>query len=424
MNNGIDWKVIEEIKNYVKENWLLCVHRAGENEAVLPMPYPFSSPSHEGQFSNFFYWDTYFINNGLLRDGFSEQAKNNILNICFLIDRFGFMPNVAVTGGSSRSQLPLFIQMVDEYYEATGNFELLEYCFPRMVKEYDFWMKNRSLENGLNCFGDNCEDEESYRVFYELVYFPRVCIKNPERKKLEDNEIVYAGSQALGEAESGWDFTPRFEGEIKSCAAVDLNSLMYANELKLQKFCELLGIEGDYAKRAEQRKKIFMKCCFDGTYFRDHNVRTKKFVPLVTAASFFPYAFGIASDKHGIIAMLEKLEFEYGISTTEKNESEELYQWNYPNLWPPLQFFAVKAMLAVGMEEDAKRCAEKYITDVAAEFIRTGYIWEKYEVLHGRKAEMNEYRDESMMGWSAATFTYFYDCLKKEKNSAPNGEEK
>lgn len=411
-------QTVREIRKYISENWLLCVHRANESPGTFDMPFPFSSPSHEGQFSRFFYWDTYFINNGLIRDGFLEQAKNNLNNIVYLIDKFGYVPNIAIEGGESRSQLPVFSLMCDEYYRVTEDKEFLEECFPRMEREYFFWMKNRVLPSGLNRFGNCCDNPEGFRVFYQLAYCPRVYRREPTEAEMADEKVCRAGSQALSEAESGWDFTPRFSADVENCAAIDLNSLLYANELILDRFAKLLGERRDYAERAEVRKKKIIRYCYDGRIFRDYNERTGNRTELVTAASFFPYAFGISGDVRSLRFVLEKLEYAHGISTVEKSENQGTYQWNYPNLWPPLQFFAVRAMLAIGDDGDARRVMEKYVCDVSEEYRRTGFIWEKYEVLQGRKAELNEYREESMMGWSAATFSYFIDELRKYAEGA------
>ncbi len=409
----IDTQTLCEIRKYISENWLLCVHQTQESPGTFDMPFPFSSPSHEGQFSQFFYWDTYFINNGLIRDGFTEQAKNNLYNIFYLIDKFGYVPNIAVEGGESRSQLPLFTLMCDEYYRVTKDIGFLKECFPRMEREYDFWMRNRILSSGLNHFGNCCDNPEGFRLFYQTVYCPRVYRREPTEAEMADGKACRAGSQALSEAESGWDFTPRFSADVENCAAIDLNSLMYVNELILDCFAVLLGEKRDYAERAADRREKIYRYCYDGKIFRDYNEREKSCAKLVTAASFFPYAFGLSGDVSSLRLVLEKLEYGYGISAVEKSDTEGTYQWNYPNLWPPLQFFAVKAMLTIGDNEDARRVMSKYVYDVSEEYRRTGYIWEKYEVLQGRKAEVNEYREESMMGWSAAAFSYFADELEK-----------
>ena len=44
-----------------------------------------------------------------------------------------------------RSQPPLFIPMMYDYYRATGNLSFIREHLSVMETEYDFWMTNRSI---------------------------------------------------------------------------------------------------------------------------------------------------------------------------------------------------------------------------------------------------------------------------------------
>jgi len=46
---------------------------------------------------------------------------------------------------SGRSQPPLLTQMVELYYNATKDSNLLESVLPMLVTEYQFWMTNRTV---------------------------------------------------------------------------------------------------------------------------------------------------------------------------------------------------------------------------------------------------------------------------------------
>lgn len=50
-------------------------------------------PCADGIFNELYYWDTYFTNKALFAIGQLEQAENNVRNILYLIERFGYMPN-------------------------------------------------------------------------------------------------------------------------------------------------------------------------------------------------------------------------------------------------------------------------------------------------------------------------------------------
>ena len=62
---------------------------------MVALPKPFSTPSIELLFEDFYYWDTYFINLGLLTDGFVEQAKNNLDNIAYFIRHMGYIDGIS-----------------------------------------------------------------------------------------------------------------------------------------------------------------------------------------------------------------------------------------------------------------------------------------------------------------------------------------
>ena len=97
---------------------------------------------------HFFYWDTYFTNLGLFEIGMYDQAENNLCNIASLIERLGFMPNADVL--TDRSQPPLFVRGVYDYWRRTGDRSCIARFLPAMLREYEFWMTERMTPCGLN----------------------------------------------------------------------------------------------------------------------------------------------------------------------------------------------------------------------------------------------------------------------------------
>ena len=111
---------MEEASAYIARNWSSTVRYATEDQGTLiGLPRPYSTPSISGVFQELYYWDTYFINVGLLASGQTEQAANNIENMFYLIDRFGWMTNGNRTFYLCRSQPPFLSQMVRELFEHT-----------------------------------------------------------------------------------------------------------------------------------------------------------------------------------------------------------------------------------------------------------------------------------------------------------------
>ena len=57
------------------------------------VPKPYVSPSMDGMYTDLYYWDVYFINLGLMIDGYDKQVENNLDNMAYFIDTLGYMPN-------------------------------------------------------------------------------------------------------------------------------------------------------------------------------------------------------------------------------------------------------------------------------------------------------------------------------------------
>ncbi|KAK9759682.1 hypothetical protein K7432_017059, partial [Basidiobolus ranarum] len=216
--------------------------------SLLDIKRPFVIPG--GRFREIYYWDTYFVVEGLLLSELPGTAKNMIENFLDLIDKYGFMPNGARIYYLNRSQPPLLTQMVKIYYEKTGDIELLRRALPTLDKEYDFWINNHTIDidhgkkyqlshyNSLN----EHPRPESYIEDYNTVEKSGL---NAQQKK-----DLYADI-ATG-AESGWDYSSRwlkvYPGRNESGPEIlrslntrkivpaDLNAILYMNEKILGDF--------------------------------------------------------------------------------------------------------------------------------------------------------------------------------------------
>ena len=90
------------VKEYIEKNLRKTVRVKGGLEGALDLPYRYTSPCAEGLFDDLYYWDTYCINIALLEEGLDELALNNILDFCYLIEKYGFIPNSANSGMLNR----------------------------------------------------------------------------------------------------------------------------------------------------------------------------------------------------------------------------------------------------------------------------------------------------------------------------------
>ena len=69
-----------------------------------------------------------------------------IIFLVFCFARFGFVPNGARVYYTRRSQPPFLIPMFEKYYDATHDLDFLRKSIDRLEEEYDFWMKNRTVD--------------------------------------------------------------------------------------------------------------------------------------------------------------------------------------------------------------------------------------------------------------------------------------
>lgn len=93
--------------------------------SALWMPNGFITPGGRGV-GELYYWDTYWIVNGLLLCDMRLTARGIIENILSLVDKFGFVPNGSRVYYLNRSQPPMLIPTVLSYYKATYDFNFVE----------------------------------------------------------------------------------------------------------------------------------------------------------------------------------------------------------------------------------------------------------------------------------------------------------
>lgn len=188
-------------------------------------------------------------------------------------------------------------------------------------------------------------------------------------------------------------------------------------EIKLSQMLDLIQDKENkkYLKLAEDRKAVINKYLYsekDHAYL-DYNYVDKKFSLLTSAASLYPYTFGISSDSKDATNVLKKLEFEFGLSTAEKKNNQGIYQWDYPYMWAPLVYFAYVAFMNLHEVRIAQRLALKYISTVDKVFVETRALWEKYNVLDGGVAISKEYKTPKMLGWTAGVYRYLKEDMKQ-----------
>lgn len=398
---------------YIDQHWEETFRISREetpNEIALPRPH--TVPSTDPSMWLFFYWDTYFTNLGLIRQGRIEQARNNAENVLHLIERIGLVPNISVRIALSRSQVPVAAVLFDELHRLAPDRAWLERIYAAITKEYGFWMALRSSPTGLAANNTHA-DPITLAGFYEVIKhrlrdIPAEPVARMQylRHKMAECEV--------------WDFNPRFDQRCADFNAIDTNGILYQVENIAAGWAMELGLAEDVARwsqRAAQRKNLINRHLWNeerGFYF-DYDWTKQQQGTVVSAAPYFALWAGACSEDQAaaLARNLPLVEREFGLITCAEgsNTSLNTYQWDAPNGWPPLQCAAIMGLQRYGYHDEAKRLAEKYVMICARNLATSGQLWEKYNVLSGGIDVADEYKMPPMMGWTAGVFIYACEVL-------------
>ena len=369
------------------------------------LPYPYTVPSPGDVFDCMFYWDTHFTNVGLIASGNIQQAVFNTDNIRHMINRFGYMPNSTKAHHLGQSQPPFYYRMVSDIFEVTGDKKWLDDHYDAIAREYEFWMTKRLALNGLNYYGryeDAYDADELHRRF-------SYCKSRFSGFDTEDTDLKTSAVNTVRTlCESGWDCCYRFEMDGHAYNPVDLNALLYGLEAQMSRFSKILGKgeEDLWYNRAQLRKEKMDKWLFsrEKGFYLDWNFREERHSPVISAASLFPLYLGLQHDPAAIMAVVaDELLLPYGVTcTTEPKHSYQL-QWEYPNIWAPLQYVAFCACKNAGRDDLAVEIASRYCLLLEKNFGKTEKLWEKYNGLTGEVVN-SEYAAPPMMGWTAGVY--------------------
>lgn len=115
-----------------------------ERHTLLPLPGRVVVPG--SRFREVYYWDSYWVVRGLLVSKMYDTAKDIVLNLVYLVEKYGFVLNGARSYYTNRSQPPLLSSMVSDIYTAIGDLGFVRKAFPSLLKEHRFWMSE--VHNG------------------------------------------------------------------------------------------------------------------------------------------------------------------------------------------------------------------------------------------------------------------------------------
>ncbi|XP_003923673.1 trehalase isoform X2 [Saimiri boliviensis] len=389
-----------------------------ERFSLIYSDHPFIVPG--GRFVEFYYWDSYWVMEGLLLSEMAETVKGMLQNFLDLVKTYGHVPNGGRVYYLQRSQPPLLTLMMDRYLTHTNDTAFLQENIETLALELDFWIKNRTVSvsvGGKNYLLNRYyvpyggPRPESYSKDAELAN------TLPEG----DREALWAELKAG--AESGWDFSSRWliggpnpnslsSIRTSKLVPVDLNAFLCQAEELMSNFYSRLGNESQamkYRTLREQRLAALNAVLWDekaGAWF-DYDLENKKKNGEFYPSNLTPLWAGCFSDPGVADKALKYLEdsqiltYQYGIPTSLQKTGQ---QWDFPNAWAPLQDLVIR-----GLAKAALPRAQEVAFQLAQNWIRTNFdvysqksaMYEKYNISNGgQPGGGGEYEVQEGFGWT------------------------
>ncbi|CAI2183334.1 13158_t:CDS:2 [Funneliformis geosporum] len=409
-----------------------------------------------GRFRELYYQDSYYIIEGLLVSELFEVAKNFIENFLDLVERYGFVPNGSRIYYLNRSQTPLLIQMVKIYYKATNDTSFLERAFPTLLKEYDYWRVKSTV---------TLTHSQSNKRYNLNHYTVKNSLPRPE-EYLEDYIVVEQNSNNFNEtqkkqlyadistaAESGWDFSSRWARNpyipspsplennremlrtlnTRNIIPVDLNSILYMNEITLSEFADVLGnkyIKQVMKSKANQRREAIMLFMWDEkmNLFMDFNLTSGTRSEIFTLASYFPFWAESFTESLSTNELLGS--FSHIKSLLEKYPGSPPttlirtgLQWDFPNAWPPLEYAIIKGLINLHTKQNQPISDSEFMKlafDVSQRFVSSAYctwklsgvIFEKFNALDTNlPGGAGEYTVQTGFGWTNGVLLWIFSLF-------------
>lgn len=392
-----------------------------------------------GRFNEFYGWDSYFIQRGLLRGGHTELALSLTDQALYEVEHYGAVINANRTYYLTRAHPPVLAMMVRQVFAITHDHDWLARNLPLVEKFYYYWRVPPHLNQatGLSRYYDlghgpapevaASETDEHGRSHYERMRdflrhepvdgFERDLFYDPARDEL--TELAYVGDRSM--RESGFDPTNRFGTlnlDVIHYAPVCLNVLLYQMERDIARLYVHLGDNGlanSWNERARESARLVDTYFWDdqhGLYFDYHLGREQRRVyPFLT--TLWPLWAGLASREQAarVVDQLDLFLAPGGLRTSTVATGA---QWDAPFAWAPLQLFAVDGLERYGYQQLARDIARRFTAMVAASFHRTGILCEKYDAdlctarLH-HQITFGYVTNEPGFGWTNAVILEFLE---------------
>src|SRR4051812_23817325 len=123
-SSSLDIESVKVAREYIDQYWKKLERKNTKDYGSLiglPKPYlvPASEEGHDFDFDELYYWDSYFMVQGMLSDPHRKEFVLGILeDLLSLYTRFKIIPNASRTYLMGRSQPPLLSTFILDIYNA------------------------------------------------------------------------------------------------------------------------------------------------------------------------------------------------------------------------------------------------------------------------------------------------------------------
>lgn len=376
---------------HIEEKWsVLKAEQTVDDGTNLGLPYPFIRPSITNSsnfsFQEMYYWDSFFIAQGLLTSGHNQLAAGMLENLIYLSRKFHIIPNASRTYFTSRSQPPFLTTYIFNIYDSENkDINWLQERMDVAIKEYNNVWTSQSHPNWRNVFN-------GLSRYYDI------------------NVLDH-----LAEAESGWDMTTRFQGKCLSHIPIDLNCLLYKYEIDFARYFELMediDSANIWRGRAEIRAKTVTEYLWDEEkgFFFDFDYITMQKSDVWSLAPYYALWSGLASREQAekLTMKLDYFMHKGGLSATSRSdeyEGEIPTQWAYPNGWAPLHWITINGLQNYGYAQEAELIARSWISNNLNHFLQNNVFREAYNVVDTNlPPKPGVYPPQLGFGWTNAVF--------------------
>ncbi|KAJ7786712.1 glycoside hydrolase family 37 protein [Mycena olivaceomarginata] len=273
--------------------------------------------------NQYYYWDSFWIVEGLLESELYSTANDTLQNFMDEIERFGFIPNGGRIYYLDRSQPPLFIQMLARYVAASNDTAILKRALPLAERELTWWQTHTapSTSPAPSPTPRTPSRTTPSRTAPRARVVPQdyATVHDPAQPALNDSQAAALYAELASGAETG-------RLNVRGTVPVCLNSIFLYGKANATAAAR-------HTAAAAAIKAGVLDLFWNATKlaFYDFNLASNTRNDVFSAATFYPFWSGIIPPE---------------VSRARRTPSARSRR-DAPNAWPPHQYVALQALRAL-----------------------------------------------------------------------------